>query len=126
MDVYYTKTHEWVKVKSDDSEAIVGISSFAAKELGEINDVDLPRIDRDIILGDAVCTLQSNSASSAVYSPLSGTITAINTNLIDDPGMLSIEPENRGWLFKLENIDPDELAELMDRDDYEKYVASLS
>ena len=123
MDKYYSKTHEWVK--TDGEEAIVGISEYAAADLGDITFVDLPREGTDLICGDSIGTIESVSASSDVYSPVSGTVTAVNHALDDDPGIISSSAEGKGWLYKLDNIDPTEVEELMSEEDYAEYLETL-
>ncbi|MBO4631746.1 MAG: glycine cleavage system protein GcvH [Lentisphaeria bacterium] len=123
MDKYYSKTHEWIK--TDGEEAVVGISEYAAANLGTITFVDLPREGTDLICGDSIGTIESVSASSDVFSPVSGTVTAVNRALDDDPGIISTSPENKGWLYKLDNIDPTEIDELMSEEDYADYLETL-
>jgi len=123
MDKYYSKTHEWVK--TDGEEAIVGISEYAASDLGDITFVELPKEGTDLICGDSVGTIESVSASSDVYSPVSGTVTAVNHALDDDPGIISSSAEGKGWLYKLDNIDPTEVDELMSEDEYADYLETL-
>jgi len=123
MDKYYSKTHEWVK--TDGEEAIVGISEYAAADLGDITFVDLPREGTDLICGDSIGTIESVSASSDVYSPVSGTVTAVNHALDDDPGIISSSAEGKGWLYKLDNIDPTEVDELMSEEEYDEYLKTL-
>ena len=123
MDKYYSKTHEWVK--TDGEEAIVGISEYAAADLGDITFVDLPREGTDLICGDSIGTIESVSASSDVYSPVSGTVTAVNHALDDDPGIISSSAEGKGWLYKLDNIDPTEVDELMSEEEYAEYLDTL-
>ena len=123
MDKYYSKTHEWVK--TDGEEAIVGISEYAAADLGDITFVDLPREGTDLICGDSIGTIESVSASSDVYSPVSGTVTAVNHALDDDPGIINSSAEGKGWLYKLDNIDPTEVDELMSEEEYAEYLETL-
>ncbi|MBP5586603.1 MAG: glycine cleavage system protein GcvH [Lentisphaeria bacterium] len=123
MDKYYSKTHEWVK--TDGEEAIVGISEYAAADLGDITFVDLPREGTDLICGDSIGTIESVSASSDVYSPVSGTVIAVNHALDDDPGIISSSAEGKGWLYKLDNIDPTEVDELMSEEEYKEYLETL-
>ena len=123
MTKYYSKTHEWVEIEGD--EAVVGVSAYAAKELGDITYVELPKISSDVIVGDSVGVVESVKAASDVYSPLSGTVNEINKNLEDDPGLVSNSPEEKGWMYRLENIDPDELEDLMSEEDYAKYLKTL-
>ena len=123
MDKYYSKTHEWVK--TDGEEAIVGISEYAASDLGDITFVELPKEGTDLICGDSVGTIESVSASSEVFSPVSGTVTAVNHALDDDAGLINKSAEGKGWLYKLENIDEAELEDLIPEEDYEAYLETL-
>ena len=123
MTKYYSKSHEWAVIEGD--EATVGVSAYAAKELGDITYVELPKMGSDVIVGDSVGVVESVKAASDVYSPLSGTVTAVNKNLEDDPGLVSNSPEEKGWMYKLENIDLDELEDLLSEEDYAKYLKTL-
>ena len=123
MAKYYSKTHEWAIIEGE--EATVGISAYAAKELGDITYVELPKVSSDVIVGDSVGVVESVKAASDVYSPLSGTVNEINKNLEDDPGLVSNSPEEKGWMYRLENIDPDELEDLMNEEEYAKYLKTL-
>ena len=123
MTKYYSQTHEWVEIDGD--EAVVGVSAYAAKELGDITYVELPKISSDVIVGDSVGVVESVKAASDVYSPLSGTVNVVNKNLEDDPGLVSNSPEEKGWMYRLENIDTDELEDLMDEEAYAKYLKTL-
>ena len=123
MDKYYSKTHEWVK--TDGEEAIVGISEYAASALGDITFVELPREGTDLICGDSVGTIESVTASSEVFSPVSGTVTAVNHALDDDAGLINKSAEGKGWLYKLENIDEAELEDLMTEEEYAAYLETL-
>ena len=120
---YYSEDHEWVEVDGD--EATVGISSYAAEELGEIIYVGLPEEDIDFTVGDVLGTVESEKAISDVYAPVSGTVSAINETLLDDPGLVNESAEEHGWLCKLVNIDTDDLADMMTEASYERYLRSL-
>lgn len=123
MEKYYSKTHEWVKINGD--EAIIGVSNYAANELGDITYVELPREGADVIVGDPIGVIESVKSASDVYSPASGTVIAINHNLDDDPGIIGRSAEDKGWMCKLENIDLSEFDDLMTEADYEKYLKTL-
>ena len=123
MDKYYSKTHEWVM--TDGEEAIVGISEYAVADLGDITFVELPKEGTDLICGDSVGTIESVTASSDVFSPVSGTVTAVNHVLDDDPGFIVENAEGKGWLFKLDTIDEAELEDLMSEEDYAAYLETL-
>lgn len=120
---YYTKKHEWVEADAD--VATVGISEYAAKELGDITFVELPGEGDDFIVGDVAGVVESVKAASDVYSPVSGTVIEVNEVLEDDPGKINTSPEGDGWIFKMDNIDTDELEELMDEKKYAAYLKTL-
>lgn len=117
---FYTEDHEWVEVI--DEEATVGISEYAAKQLGDITYVELPNEGEDYIVGDTLGVVESVKAASDVYSPISGTVVAVNDILEDDPGIINHSPEDRGWLCKLENIDSSELDDMMNPAAYMKFL----
>ena len=121
---YYTEDHEWVEVNGD--EAIVGISEYAADELGEVTYVELPEEDDDFIIGDRLGELEAAEGTSDLYSPISGTVAAVNEALVDDPAIINDSPEDKGWICKLVNIDSSELDDMMDEEAYQKYISSLS
>ena len=121
---YYTEDHEWVEVNGD--EAIVGISEYAADELGEVTYVELPEEDDDFIIGDRLGEIEAAGGTSDLYSPISGTVSAVNESLTDDPEIISESPEDKGWICKLVNIDSSELDDMMDEEAYQKYISTLS
>ena len=121
---YYTEDHEWVEVNGD--EAIVGISEYAADELGEVTYVELPDEDDDFIIGDRLGELEAADGTSDLYSPISGTVAVVNEALVDDPAIINDSPEDKGWICKLVNIDSSELDDMMDEEAYQKYISTLS
>ena len=123
FEKYYSKTHEWVTI--DGEEAIVGISRHAADNLGDITFVELPKEGTDLICGDNVGAIESVTSSSEVFSPISGTVIAVNHALDDDSGLINESAEGKAWLYKLENIDEAELEDLMSEEDYEAYLETL-
>ncbi len=116
----YTKEHEWVEMKG--VEAVVGITAHAAKELGDITFVEMPSKGTDLIVGDVLGTIESIKAASDIYAPISGTVSSVNRELDDDPGIVNNSPEEKGWICKLDNIDLVELEDLMTQEQYEKYL----
>ncbi len=121
---YYTEDHEWVEVNGD--EATIGISEYAADEMGEVSYVELPEEDDDFIIGDRLGEVESEKTTSDIYSPISGTVSAINEALADDPALINDSPEDKGWICKLVNIDSTELDDMMDEESYQRYIATLS
>ena len=119
----YTKEHEWVVVDGD--VATVGISEHAAKELGDITFVELPELETDLIIGDSFGVVESVKAASDIYSPVSGTVVAVNKELLDSPEIINDSAEKNGWICKIGNVDPEELNNLMDEAAYAEYLSSL-
>jgi glycine cleavage system H protein len=120
---YYTEAHEWIEVEGE--EATIGISEYAAEELGDITYVELPVEEDDVIVGDTLGVIESVKAASDVYSPITGTVTEINSDLEDNPGLINESAEENGWICRLSNIDLGDLDDLMDSDAYAKYLKSL-
>ncbi len=121
---YYSEDHEWVEIHGE--EATIGISEYAAKQLGDITYVELPAEDDDFIVGDTLGVVESVKAASDIYSPVSGTVVMINDALEDEPNLINESPEDKGWLCKLTNIDTSELDDMMNINAYEKYLKELS
>lgn len=120
---YYTEDHEWVEISGD--EATVGISEYAAGELGEITYVELPEEDDDFIIGDRLGEVESDKASCDIYSPISGTVSVVNDSLAGEPELINESPEDKGWICKLTNFDSSELDDMMNEDAYLKYIETL-
>lgn len=123
MTRYFTQDHEWIEV--DGSTGTVGITDYAQSQLGDITYVDLPAAGQAVKKGDAPCVVDSVKAASDVYSPVSGTVSAANDVLGDEPELVNTDAEKSGWLFRVELSDPGELEGLMDRAAYDEYVAGL-
>jgi len=121
---YYTEEHEWVEINGD--EATIGISEYAADELGEISFIELPEEDDDFIIGDRLGMVESVESSRELYAPISGTVVVVNDALADEPSLINESAEGKGWICKLTNIDSSELDDMMDEDAYLNYVAELS
>lgn len=113
----YSESHEWVKVDGD--VAIVGVSDFAQSELGDITYVDLPSDGDDFRAGDEFGALESVKTSGELIAPVSGTIVACNTALVDAPEKVN-EDAYAAWLVKIEMSDKSELDSLMNASEYEK------
>jgi glycine cleavage system H protein len=113
----YTKTHEWVKY--DGKIATVGITDFAQDQLSDLTYVELPTPGDSFSAQEEVAVVESVKAASDVYAPLSGTITAVNKNLIEKPELINADPYGEGWIFKLQLDDTSELESLLDAAQYE-------
>lgn len=112
----FAETHEWVLPQ--DGEALVGISSYAKNELGTIVYAQLPKVGTSIKKGEEIVILESTKAAADIYSPVSGTIIAINDQLKENMNLLNVDPENQGWLYKMALSNESELSELMDLETY--------
>ena len=121
---YYSEAHEWILI--EDKEATIGISEYAAEELGDITYVELPIEGDDVTIGDTLGVIESVKAASDVYSPIGGTIAAVNADLEDNPGLINESAEKAAWICKISNIDIAELDNLMTPDAYAKYLKSLA
>jgi glycine cleavage system H protein len=123
MPRYFTQDHEWIDV--DGTTGTVGITDYAQSQLGDITYVDLPAAGQAVKKGEAPCVVDSVKAASDVYSPVSGTVSAVNAALEGEPELVNTDAEESGWLFRVELSDPGELDGLMDRAAYDEYVAGL-
>lgn len=123
MSRYFTQEHEWIEV--DGEVATVGITEYAAGQLGDIVFVDVPEEGKQLTKGDDAAVVESVKAASDVYTPASGTVLEGNAALADNPALVNEDPEGDGWFFKLTLRDDSELEELMDEEKYAAYVARL-
>ncbi|EYC07547.1 hypothetical protein Y032_0070g495 [Ancylostoma ceylanicum] len=115
----YTKKHEWVSVKGDIGT--VGITDFAAEQLGDIVFVELPDVGTELVQGDTTGAVESVKAASDIYAPVSGTVTEKNTVLESESGRINKSPFDEGWMYRLRLTNPKELSGLMDEKAYEKF-----
>ena len=111
-DYKYTNEHEWVKLEGD--VAVMGITNYAATQLGDMVYVDMPAVGAQINQGEAVGALESVKAAADFYSPLSGEVVERNERLLDEPGLLNSDCFGEGWFIKVKPSDPSELDKLMD------------
>ena len=111
----YSESHEWVKIDGD--VAIVGVSDFAQAEMGDITYVDMPSEDDVLAKGDEFGALESVKASSELYSPVSGTVVAVNEELEDSPGLIN-EDAYENWIIKVRMSDKGELDSLLSASAY--------
>ena len=123
MGTYFTEDHEWVKVDGDTGT--VGISTYAAGQLGDVVFVELPDNGSDFSKGDEAAVVESVKAASEVYAPVSGTITEGNSALEDAPETVNASPEGDGWFFKMTLSNPTEVEGLMDEAAYKTYCEGL-
>jgi glycine cleavage system H protein len=116
----YTKEHEWISVEG--TAGTVGITDYAQSSLGDIVFVDLPKVGDALEAGKIFGSVESVKAVSDLYSPVSGTVTAVNEELKDKPEKIN-EDANATWMLKLELKDAAELDGLLSAEAYETFVS---
>ena len=115
----YSESHEWVKVEGNI--AVVGVSDFAQKEMGDITYVDMPAVDDEVSQGEEFGALESVKASSDLISPVSGVVVEVNEELEDAPEKVN-EDAYGSWIIKVEMSDPSELDALLDAAGYKALI----
>jgi len=119
----FTKDHEWVELDGDI--ATVGITAYAAEQLGDVVFVETPDVGKTLKGGDAMAVVESVKAASDVYAPLSGEVVEGNAALGDAPETVNDQPEGLGWFARIKVADKAEYEALMDRAAYEAYLGTL-
>ena len=117
----YAKSHEWIRIEGDT--ATVGITPYAAEQLGDVVYVELPDVGRVLTKGKEAAVVESVKAASEIYAPVSGTVTARNDGLTEQPALVNEDAADAGWFFKMTVADPAELADLLDQAAYDAMVA---
>jgi glycine cleavage system H protein len=121
-DLKYSTEHEWVR--SGNSHSVrVGITEYAADQLGDIVFVSLPEVGDTVAAGDACGELESTKSVSDIFCPVPGVITAVNSVLDRHPETINTDPYGDGWLFELELDESADLDDLLDADSYAEQVA---
>lgn len=116
----YTKDHEWIRVEGQD--ATVGITAYAAEQLGDVVFVELPEVGKSFKKGDEIAVVESVKAASEIYAPASGEVVAVNNVLEDEPAKVNEDPQDQGWFLKLKLSDPSEVEGLMDDGAYQQHI----
>jgi len=118
-DVKFTKDHEWIRLNGDAAE--VGITDYAQNQLGDVVFVELPDVGRTVSKGDVFGTIESVKAVSELFTPMSGEVTAVNTDLSSHPEKVNADADGT-WIIKLKLSNPAESAELLTADQYAALV----
>ena len=121
-DLRYTRDHEWVRV--DGEEATVGITKYAADQLGDIVFVELPDTGRDLEVAKPFGVVESVKAVSDLFAPLSGSVTSTNDALAKSPELVNSDPYGDGWMIKVNVADLAQLDDLLDGEAYDDLVAA--
>ncbi|MFF9378806.1 glycine cleavage system protein GcvH [Streptomyces griseoluteus] len=116
----YSKEHEWLSA-AEGGASTVGITEHAANALGDVVFVQLPEVGAAVTAGESCGELESTKSVSELYSPVSGEITEINQDVVDDPSLVNSEPFEGGWLFKVRVAE--QPADLLTADEYTAYIA---
>jgi glycine cleavage system H protein len=119
----YTKDHEWVRVEGDT--ATVGITDHAQEQLGELVFVELPQVSKEFAAHKEIAVVESSKAASDVYSPVTGQVTEVNTELGTKPELVNEDCYHAGWICRVKITDKKPLGDLMDAKQYEEYLKTL-
>ena len=119
----YTKDHEWAKIEGNT--ATVGITDYAQQMLGEITYVELPAVGKEFRSHDEMAVVESSKSAGDVYSPVTGTVSEVNTALESKPELVNDDCYGSGWLCKLTITDTKSIENLMNTKQYEEYLKGL-
>ena len=121
--LFYTKDHEWAKIDGDT--ATMGITDHAQEQLGEVVFVELPEIGKEIAQKGELAAVESSKAASDVYSPVTGTVTEVNSELESSPEKINEDCYGDGWICTIEITNKNTIDNLMDAKQYEAYLNGL-
>ncbi|MDA0186439.1 glycine cleavage system protein GcvH [Roseicyclus sp.] len=116
----YTEDHEWLSLDGDI--VTVGITEYAATQLGDVVFVELPELETQVARGDEIVVIESVKAASDIVAPLDGEIVEINEALVDNPALVNDDPTGAAWFFKIKIEDDAALDEFMDEDEYKEHI----
>ncbi|MCX6437794.1 MAG: glycine cleavage system protein GcvH [Actinobacteria bacterium] len=119
--LHYTKEHEWVEATSNDSVLRVGITDFAQSALGDIVYVQIPKVGESVSEGKVCGEIESTKSVSEIFSPVTGSVTAVNEALVANPEIINSDPYNKGWLLEITVSAP--ASELMSAAEYATFTA---
>jgi glycine cleavage system H protein len=119
----FTKDHQWVELDGD--VATIGITAYAAEQLGDVVSAELPQVGKALKAGEAMAVVESVKATSDIEAPVAGQVVEANTVLPDTPEMINQDPEKDGWIVKLKVAGGAEIDALMDRPAYEAFLDTL-
>ncbi|TGO04827.1 glycine cleavage system protein GcvH [Serinibacter arcticus] len=122
-DLSYTSEHEWVQIEGD--LATVGITTYAADQLGEVVYVALPAVGDELTAGAVCGEVESHKSVSELFAPLGGVVSEVNASLEGEPELAGSDPFGSGWLFRVQVHEPD-LGHLLSAEDYQAQVDALS
>jgi glycine cleavage system H protein len=123
-DLMYTNEHEWLR-REDDGSVTVGITDHAQNALGDLVYVELPEIDQELDAEGEMAVVESVKAASDVYSPISGTVMAVNQALSDDPEKINADPYGDGWIVRIRPEGEFDEGDLLTPDEYQAVLDEL-
>jgi len=123
-ELRYTKEHEWARDEGD-GRVRVGITDFAQDALGDVVYVDIPEVGTEVTAGTPFGEVESTKSVSDVYSPVTGKVIERNAELEERPELVNEDPYGNGWIVAIDGADRAELDHLMQRDEYQRFVAGL-
>jgi len=120
-ELKYTKDHEWVKLV-DDKTALVGITDYAQRELGDIVFVDVPTVGKTLNAEDTFGTVEAVKTVSDLFLPVNGKIIEVNSGLSNNPELVNTDPYGEGWMVKIELANAEDVNALLSAEAYEELV----
>ena len=120
----YTKEHEWINLE-DEAVATVGITDYAQSALGDITFIELPAAGSEVEQFEQFVSIESVKAASDIFSPMSGKVMEVNPKLESDPGLINRSCYEKGWIAKIAISDIEEKSNLMNAQEYNKFLESL-
>ncbi len=121
--IRFTKEHEWIIIK--EGLAVMGISDFAQRQIGDIVSIELPRVGSRFRYMETMAIIDSVKASSDIYCPVSGEVVDANEELLERPELVNESPYERGWIVKMKPSNMDDLDSLMTTEQYSKFIGEM-
>jgi glycine cleavage system H protein len=118
--LHYHTEHEWVR--QENQTAVLGITHFAQDALGDVVYIELPKVGAEVRSGQEIGEVESTKTTSAIYTPVSGKILAVNEALKDQPELVNQDPYGKGWIVKIQMTHPSDVKQLMDAKQYGAYI----
>jgi len=118
-EIKFLASHEWARLE-DNGWVTVGISEHAQDQLGDIVFIELPEVGQELIQSKEAAIVESVKAASEIFSPVSGEVTEVNLELIDNPEMVNSSPFKNGWFYKIKPSTESDLNALLSEEEYKK------
>ena len=122
-ELRFSESHEWVRLDGD--VATIGITKYAADQLGDVVYVELPQAGKKLVARAEAAVVESVKAASEIYAPVAGEVVQANDAIKADPAKVNADPEGEAWFFRMKLADKAELTKLMSKDQYTDFVKGL-